>query len=138
VSRVSKLIRSHVAAGAVLAALLVVFAIGGCGGDDETTTPTTPTTSDTQTTPGSSAIDSALASCTDAANRIGGAAGTELEGACAFIATGAEQVLSGASENVSQALSDLANSCRNAVGQLPSGQAQDALSEFCDAVASAG
>ena len=122
----------------MLIASLVVFSIGGCGGDDETTTPTTPTTTGTAATGESSRIDSALTACTNAAEQIGGTAGTELEGACAYIGTGAKQILSGASENVSQALSDLANSCRNAVGQLPSGQAQDALSEFCDAVASAG
>lgn len=116
----------------MLTALLVVLSIGGCGGGDDTTAASTSTTAE------SSSIDSALASCNDAAQQIGGTAGTKLQGACAYIDSAAKQILSGASENVSQGLSGLAKNCRSAVGQLPSGQAQDALSEFCDAIASTG
>ncbi len=135
----SKVIRSYARVIAVLMALVVVLSIGGCGGDDDTTAASPPaTTSSTSTTAESAKIDSALASCTDAAQQIGGTAGTNLEGTCTYVATAAKQVLSGASENVSQALSGTAKNCRSAVGQLPSGQAQDALSQFCDAVASAG
>jgi hypothetical protein len=139
--RVSKLIGSHGVAIAVLTALMVL-AIAGCGGDDDddgTATTTTPTqTSGEPTSAASSRIDSALTSCTDVAQGIGGTEGTNLAGACAYVATAAEQALSGAGENVSQALSDVARNCRSAVGQLPSGQAQDALSQFCDALANAG
>ena len=128
----NKLIRSPGGAtGAVLTALLVVVSIGGCGGDDDTTTGSTSTAE-------SGKIDSALASCTDAAQQIGGTAGTKLDSTCTYIGSVAKQVLSGASENVSQGLSGLAKNCRSAAGQLPSAQAQDALSQFCDAIASAG
>jgi hypothetical protein len=137
---VSKLLGSHGSVIAVLMAL-VVLSIGGCGGDDddETTTPAaTPTqTSDASASPANSRIDSALTACNDAAEQIGGTAGTDLQGACAYVAAAAEQVVSGAGENVSQALSDVAKNCRNAIGQLPPGQAQDALSQFCDALAKA-
>ena len=49
----------------------------------------------------------------------------------------AKQVLNTGGEAVEQALSDAAGSCKNKVGQLPSGQAQDALSKLCDAIATA-
>ena len=41
-------------------------------------------------------------------------------------------------EQVTQVLSQAAKSCESAVGQLPSGQAQAALSSLCDAIKSAG
>jgi hypothetical protein len=116
--------------------LVVALSIGGCGDDDATTTTSAPTTS--TSTAESATIDSALAACTDAAQQIGGTAGTNLGGSCAYVATAAKQVLSGASENVKEALSGVAKNCRNAVDQLPSGQAQHALSQFCDAVGNAG
>ncbi len=117
---------------ATVAALFVCALIAaGCGDEDETTTTTSVGENAQQT------VDEALASCTDAAQQIGGTAGTKVEGACTYLASAAKQVLSGASENVSEGLSGVAKNCRKAVDQLPSGQAQDALSQFCDAVASA-
>jgi hypothetical protein len=140
VSRVRKLIRSRGGAGATLTALVVALAIGGCGGGDDTTAASTSTTTSSAatTTTGNEKIDAALASCTDKADQIGGSAGTNLKDACGFVAAAANQILSSAGENASEAISGVADNCRSAVGQLPSGQAQDALSQFCDAIASAG
>ena len=117
---------------ATLAALFVCALIAaGCGDEDETTTTISVGENAQQT------VDEAAASCTDAAQQLVDTVGTKLEGACTYLAGAAKQVLSNASENVSQGFSGVARSCRNAVGQLPSGQAQDALSQFCDAVAGA-
>jgi hypothetical protein len=49
----------------------------------------------------------------------------------------ATKALESGSENVKEALSKAASSCKSAVGQLPKGEAQDALSSLCDALASA-
>ena len=116
---------------ATFAALFACALIAaGCGDEDETTTTTSVGENSQQ------AVDEAVASCADAAEQIGGTAGTNLERACAYVGAAAKQALSGASENVSQGLSSAVRNCRNALDQLPSGQAQDALSQFCDAVAS--
>ena len=76
-------------------------------------------------------------SCTDEAQQLGGAAGTALEGACTAVGTEANQAIDAGGENVEQALSNAEKSCKSAVNQLPSGQAQDALTQLCDAIASA-
>jgi hypothetical protein len=113
---------------ALSACALIATGCGG-GGDDSTKTTTSPAASAQQT------VDSAVKSCTNEAEQIGGTAGTKLEGVCVYIGTGAKGALSSA--NAKQALSELASGCRGAIGQLPSGQAQDAVSKLCDAVASA-
>jgi len=117
-------------ATAALTALVVGALIAaGCGGDETTTAAT-----------GGSAkqnVDAAVTSCTDAAQQLGGAAGTALGSACTSVGNTAKQVLNTGGEDVEQALSDAAGSCKNEVGQLPSGQAQDALSNLCDAMATA-
>ena len=46
--------------------------------------------------------------------------------------------LSDAGDDLSQAASSAAEFCEQAVGKLPSGDAQDALSSLCDAIDSAG
>ena len=71
------------------------------------------------------------------AQQLGGAAGTALEGACTAVGTEANQAISEGGENVEQALSKAEKSCKSAVNQVPAGQAQDALSQLCDAISSA-
>jgi hypothetical protein len=116
-----------------LAAMFACAVIAvGCGGDDDETT--------TTTSPGASAeqrVDAAVKSCSDEAQQLGGTAGTALEGACTSVGDTAKQALSTGEENVKQALSKAERSCKSAVGQLPSGQAQDALTKLCNAIASA-
>ena len=119
---------------AALTALFVCALIAaGCGDDDDETTTTTSVGENAQQT-----VDEAVTSCTDEAQQLGGAAGTALEGACTAVGTEANQAISAGGENVEQALSKAEKSCKSALGQLPSGQAQDALSSLCDAVSSAG
>ncbi len=117
-----------------IAAILVCGLIAaGCGDDDETTTTTPSGGSDAEP-----AIDSAVSSCTDSAQQLGGAAGTALDSACKSVGNTAKQAVSEGGEQAQQALASAAKSCRSTVGQLPSGQAQDALGKLCDAIASAG
>jgi hypothetical protein len=114
-----------------LTALFVCALIGaGCGGSNDTTT----------TTAGKAEqrVDAAIKSCSDQAQQLGGSAGTRLDGACALIGQEVKQVLASGSENVKQTLSTLAKNCRKGVGKFPKGQAQDAFSQLCDAIASAG
>ena len=75
-----------------------------------------------------------MTSCTDEAQQLGGAAGTALEGACTAVGTEANQAIDAGGENVGQALSTAESPARR---QLPSGQAQDALTQLCDAIAGA-
>ncbi len=123
--------RSYAVVG--LMALLVAALIAvGCGDDDDDgATTTTPTESAEQT------IDSAVQSCSDEAQQLGGQAGTALAAACTSVGTAATQALSSGSEDVQQALSQAESSCKSAVGQLPAGEAQDTLSSLCDSIASA-
>ncbi len=110
-------------------ALIVV----GCGGGGSDTTAAT-------TSPGANAqqrIDSAVQSCNQQASQLGGTAATTLQGACKLVGTSAKQALKQGGANLKQGLSQAASSCRSAVGQLPSKQAQDALSSLCDAIAAA-
>ncbi len=117
-----------------LAALFACALIAAGCGDDETTSTSTSTSAgdDTKQT-----VDAAVKSCSDPAQQLGGVAGTALGGACASVGTAANQALSEAGANAQQALSQAASSCRSAVGQLPDGQAQDALKQLCDAIAGA-
>ena len=118
---------------AALTALLACALIAaGCGDDDDETTTTTSAGENAKQT-----VDQAVTSCTDEAQQLGGAAGTALEGACTAVGTEAKQAIDAGGENVAQALSKAEKSCKSAVNQLPSGQAQDALTKLCDAIASA-
>jgi hypothetical protein len=115
------------ARGAARSGLIVT----GCGGDDD----------DTTTTPGQSAeqqIDSAVQSCTDSAENLGGATGSAVQTACQQVGEASKQDLSSAGADVRKTLSETAATCRKAVNRLPSGDAQDVLSSLCDAVESAG
>ena len=116
---------------ATLAALFVCALIAAGCGDDETTTTSSVGENAQQT------VDTAVTSCTDEAQQLGGAAGTALEGACTAVGDSATQAISAGGENVEQALSDAEKTCRSSVGQLPAGQAQDALTQLCDAISSA-
>jgi hypothetical protein len=124
--------RWYAIAGLVALSACALIATGcGGGGGDSTTTTTSPVASAQQT------VDSAVTSCTNEAQQVGGTAGTTLEGACTLVGTSAKQALSKGGANAKKALSQAESSCRSAVAALPSGQAQDALSKLCDAVASA-
>jgi hypothetical protein len=128
--------RERLFAIAAIATLLVcALSIAGCGDDDDEATTTTSTSSvaSAQTN-----IDSAVQSCSDQAQQLGGAAGTALESTCTSVGDKAKEALSTGGEQVEQALSQAASSCESAVGQLPAGEAQDALSNLCDAIKSAG
>jgi hypothetical protein len=117
-----------------LVALLVCALIAaGCGDDDDETT----TTTGSAVTEAEQKVDSAVQSCSDQAQQLGGTAGAALESACTSVGSTAKQALSSGSEDVKQALSSAASSCNSAVDSLPSGQAQDALSKLCDSIASA-
>ena len=118
---------------AALTALFVCALIAaGCGDDDDETTTTTSAGESAQ-----QSVDAAVKSCSDEAQQLGGAAGTALGSACTSVGNTAKQALSSGGEQAQQALSKAESSCKSAVGQLPSGQAQDALSKLCDAIASA-
>ena len=119
------------AAAALTALFACALIAAGCGDDDETTTTTSGGENGKQT------VDQAVTSCTDEAQQLGGAAGTALEGACTAVGTEANQAIDAGGENVEQALSTAEKSCKSAVNQLPSGQAQDALSKLCTAISSA-
>ena len=119
-----------------LTALTALFACAliaaGCGGDDDdTTTTTSPEASAEQK------VDAAVKSCTDEAQQLGGTEGTALEGACTSVGDTTKQALSKGGGDVKQALSKAERSCKSADGQLPSGQAQDALTKLCNAIAGA-
>ena len=114
----------------IAAVLVCLHVAAGCGDDDDTTT-TTGNGSAEQT------IDSAVSSCTDSAQQLGGAVGTALDTACKSVGDTAKQAASEGGEKAQQALSSAAKSCRSAVGSVPSGQAQDALSKLCDAISNA-
>ena len=113
---------------AVICALLAV----GCGDDDDSDTSTSASSSSAE-----QSVDSAVKSCTEQAKQIGGSAGTALEASCTSIGDSAKKALSSGSESAKEALSSAASSCKSAVGQLPKGDAQQALSSLCDALASA-
>ena len=113
------------AAAALTALFACALIAAGCGDDEETTTTTSVGENAQQT------VDAAVTSCTDEANQLGGAAGTALEGACTAVGGEAKQAISEGGENVEQALAKAESSCKSSVGQLPAGQAQDALSKLC-------
>ena len=125
--------RRAVTATAILALALSGATWAGCGDDDDETT----TTTGSAAAAAEQKVDAAVKSCSDEAEQLGGAAGTALGSACTSVGTSVKQALSSGGEDVKQALSSAASSCRSAVQQLPSGQAQDALTKLCDSVASA-
>jgi hypothetical protein len=127
----------------MILALTAICALGfgavGCGDDDSTTASSTTSTSG-DTTLGENApasVDEAVASCNDEAQQLGGAAGTALSGACTAVGDSAKQAISAGGEDAAQALSKAAESCKENVAQLPSGQAQDVLTQLCEAVGAA-
>ena len=131
--------RDRLFAIAAIATLLAcALPIAGCGGDDDETTAAATTTSTSSDASAQERIDTAVQSCSDQAQQLGGAAGTALASACTSVGNEAKQALSTGGEQVEQALSEAASSCESTVGQLPEGQAQDALSSLCEAIKSAG
>ena len=112
---------------ATFASLFVCALIAaGCGDDDENDHRVGENAQQT--------VDEAVTSCTDEAQQLGGAAGTALEGACTAVGDSATQAISEGGENVEQALADAEDTCTSSVSQLPAGEAQDALTQLCDAI----
>jgi hypothetical protein len=123
--------RHHFSTIVALAAVSVVaFTAVGCGDDDTTAASTTTSIGEDAT----QSVNAAVASCNDEAQQLGGVAGTALQGACTAVGDTATQAISAGGENVAQALSQAAETCRKSVADLPAGQAQNALSQLCDAV----
>lgn len=118
----------------ILAVVACALLAAGCGDDDDSSTSTSTSSSASSA---EQSVDSAVKSCTDQAKQIGGSAGTALEASCTSIGDTAKKALSSGSESAQKALSSAASSCKSAVGQLPQGDAQKALSSLCDALASA-
>ncbi len=105
----------------------------GCGGGGNDTTAASGSTGSSAT----QRVDAAVKSCNQKAQQLGGSASTTLSGACKLVGASADEALKSGSANAKQALSQATSSCRAAVAQIPSGQAQDALSKLCDAIAAA-
>lgn len=80
-------------------------------------------------------IDEAVKACTDKAQDIGGTPGAALEAGCTTFGDGVKAALNQGGDAVDEGLARSADACTAAVGQLPSGKAQDALQELCDAIA---
>jgi hypothetical protein len=128
--------RDRLFAIAAIATLLAcALLIAGCGGDDDETTTTSSTSA---VASAQKKIDTAVQSCSDQAQQLGDIEGNALASACTSAGDKAKLALSTGGEQVEQALSQAASSCESAVGQLPAGEAQDALSNLCDAIKSAG
>ena len=125
-------LRYAIAPLAALCACALIAA--GCGGGGSDTTATT-------TSAGSNAqqrIDAAVKSCDAKAQDVGGTTGSTLQGACNLVGASAKQAVQQGGAQAKQALSQAADSCRAAVKQLPSTEAQDAMTSLCDAIGSAG
>jgi hypothetical protein len=114
---------------ALVALITCALLAAGCGGGSDTTNETTSVGANAQ-----QKIDSAVNSCTQEAQQVGGSAGSSLEGACQLVGASAKQAVQSGGAKAKQALSQAADSCRSAVSQLPSNQAQDALKQLCDAI----
>ena len=111
---------------ATLTALFVCALVAAGCGDDETTT--TSIGENAQQT-----VGQAVNSCTDEAQQLGGVAGTALDGACTEVGTDANQAITEGGEK----LSEVEKTCTRSVSKLPAGQAQDALTQLCDAISAA-
>ena len=119
---------------AALTALFVCALIAaGCGDDNDESTTTTSAGENAKQT-----VDAAVTSCTDEARRLGGAAGTALGGACAAVGTEAKQAIDAGGENIESRPSQRRRSpARARSTSSPPGRLQDALTQLCDAIASA-
>jgi len=124
--------RWQVIAGLTLCVCALIAA--GCGDDDETTSSTTTSGSSSDA---EQSIDAAVKSCSDEAEKLGGTAGTALSSACTSVGSAAKQAASEGGSKAEAALAKAESTCKSAVSDLPSGQAQDALSKLCDAISSA-
>jgi hypothetical protein len=117
-----------------MAGSLALLACGliavGCGDDDSTTAGSTSSASSAE-----ESIDNAVDSCTSKAQDLGSAAAAGLEAACKAAGDSAKQALESGGEQAKQALAQAAESCKNTVAQLPAGEAQDALTDLCAAIA---
>ena len=133
------LMRGHQRLATTALAALVACALiaAGCGDDDSTSDTSATTSTSATTTDGnaSASIDAAVQSCTDKAGNIQPeAAGSALAAACKTVGENAKQALSQGSDQVDSALAQAADSCKQAVSSLPSGEAQSALTDLCDAI----
>jgi hypothetical protein len=124
--------RKVTAAGLTVLFICPLMAAGcGGGGGSSTTTPTSTGGNAQQS------VDAAIKSCSDQAQQLSGFPKTALASACTAIGHAAKKAVSKSSKTRKQALSNAALSCRDAVKQLPAGQARAGLSKLCDAIASA-
>lgn len=125
----------------VMAGLVALLACGliaaGCG-DDDSTNGTSGTSAESSTSTdggGSESIDAAVASCNEKAKDLQPpAVGSALGAACTTVGDSAKQALSQGSDQVDEALAQTETACKDAVSGLPSGQAQSALTDLCDAI----
>lgn len=132
---------------------LFAVVVAGCGSDDETTSDaqtsattqsdaqtTTSTGTGTDTTASSKetreSVDSAVADCEERADELGTIPGAALSAACQEVGDAVKRNLNDADENVDQALTDAAQSCRDLAGNIPAGSARDALDSLCQTISS--
>lgn len=122
---------------------LVAVGIAGCGSDDESTSTSeaaTATQDTTQTSSGAGSedtresIDSAVSNCENQADELSAIPGAALSAACQEVGDAFKRNLDNADENVDQALSDAAKSCRDLAGNIPAGSARDALDSLCETI----
>lgn len=133
---------------AVVLVGLIAIGIAGCGSDDETTSTTqtsTATQTGSQTGSGESdsesretreSIDNAVADCENQADELSAIPGAALSAACGEVGDAVKRNLNNADENVDQALTDAAQSCRDLAGNIPAGSARDALDSLCETISS--
>jgi hypothetical protein len=140
VSKVREVSRRGVVGLVAIVAIGIPFA--GCGSDDETTS-SEQTGAATRTSGDSTGgnaetvqrIDSAVADCKEQADELSAIPAAALKTACGEVGDAFKRNLDDADQNVDQALTDAAKSCRDLAGNLPAGSASDSLSKLCDAIA---
>lgn len=118
----------------------------GCGDDEEggsSDAPATEESSDQGSSDGGSSegsatdrVNAAVENCKAKAQELGGTAGAALDAGCTTFGTTVTQALAQGGEQVEGAIAASAQQCTAAVQQLPAGEARDALTELCDAIAS--
>jgi hypothetical protein len=118
----------RLSAGVLALAACGLIAVG-CGDDSSTST-----TSSSTDASAPDKIDAAVDSCVSKAQDLGGAAGSTLSTACTSIGETVKQALSAGGDQVDAALAQASKNCDTVISQLPEGDAQDALSEMCDAI----
>jgi len=125
----------------VLAACALIAV--GCGDDDDggssgssSDEPSTEQSSGESDQSAEERITAAVEKCRQKAEGLTPpAAASALEAGCTTFGTSVSQALAQGGEAVESAIAQSAEQCSAAVAQLPPGEAQDALTELCDAIA---